>query len=377
MGLKASKKKQHGEGRGFDNSNNFRANEHAPSDEKKEIICVAGSATTETVLRVAKKSGFSVVTAKTVKETLVLLQDPKNQGRWMALVAALGKSKDTQIFDLAGDRSSAIDAAKRLQGVHVIIYSHTACRVHGYAQACKDAGADAVLCTQDELVDYLSLASLVPVVEGLPFDDDQREKLDRDMRALRRQREQKEKAPNSTSSYPPLHRRKKRDLQLEKAFGSREPLVRESKAITRDLEKMVKSLPRPLLLRTENPSEFKILRFVHISDTHHHHDRIELPEGDILLHTGDTVGNYGRSDVNTHFEEFCDWVTKVSKRYKHVLFIAGNHDTQLDGENYSPRKAKEQIRRLPKNVSYLESNGVTVEVNLDASNIESRARSIQ
>ena len=38
------------------------------------------------------------------------------------------------------------------------------------------------------------------------------------------------------------------------------------------------------------------LRIVCLSDTHGLHDRIEVPEGDLLLHTGDRV--YGMGAAN-------------------------------------------------------------------------------
>jgi Icc-related predicted phosphoesterase len=43
-----------------------------------------------------------------------------------------------------------------------------------------------------------------------------------------------------------------------------------------------------------------------------------------------------------------------------VVFIAGNHDTQLDGKVYDDRKARAILRTLPSNVHYLENSGVTV-----------------
>jgi hypothetical protein len=51
---------------------------------------------------------------------------------------------------------------------------------------------------------------------------------------------------------------------------------------------------------------------VHISDTHNFHNYIALPhDGDLLLHTGDMVGNYNANyeiDVVSQFKDFLDWI---------------------------------------------------------------------
>lgn len=61
-------------------------------------------------------------------------------------------------------------------------------------------------------------------------------------------------------------------------------------------------------------------RIVAISDTHALHDEIRLPEGDILVHTGDftNVGGWGE------FANFVDWF--ASQPHKHKVFTCGNHD---------------------------------------------------
>jgi hypothetical protein len=39
----------------------------------------------------------------------------------------------------------------------------------------------------------------------------------------------------------------------------------------------------------------------------------------VLLHSGDTVGNYGRADVNVHFKEFAEeFLAKQAKRFEQV-----------------------------------------------------------
>ena len=63
-------------------------------------------------------------------------------------------------------------------------------------------------------------------------------------------------------------------------------------------------------------------------------------------------------DINEHFRSFCDWLRAQATRYTHVIFIAGNHDTLLDGAEYDDARAKQMVAELPENVVYLENSGV-------------------
>ena len=84
------------------------------------------------------------------------------------------------------------------------------------------------------------------------------------------------------------------------------------------------------------------IRVVHISDTHQWHNYIELPVGNLLVHTGDMVGNYIHKghvpmDLVDQFQTFLDWLAQVAvPRYDHIVFIAGNHDTYLDKTHACP-----------------------------------------
>ena len=119
---------------------------------------------------------------------------------------------------------------------------------------------------------------------------------------------------------------------------------------------MMKRLPRPLTL-----GGGAAVRFVHISDTHHHHKNVHLPEGEVLLHTGDLVGNYGDRDIFQHLNDFVEWLVKISSRFKLIVVIAGNHDTLLDEERYPHEAAKAKkafLSKLPPHVKYLENSGL-------------------
>lgn len=101
------------------------------------------------------------------------------------------------------------------------------------------------------------------------------------------------------------------------------------------------------------------VRFVALSDTHRHHDLIELPPGEVLLYAGDFSGNYGRSsDLALHLEEFLTWLLAQSRRFERVFFQAGNHETLLDDEHGDVSPALEQVRKFCQaapNVVYLQN----------------------
>lgn len=79
----------------------------------------------------------------------------------------------------------------------------------------------------------------------------------------------------------------------------------------------------PLLQMPQAPMA---VRIVHLSDTHNMHRQIEakfpLPEGDILIHTGDFSDHGSPAEL----ADFDDWLGEVGQRFRHVLLIPGNHD---------------------------------------------------
>lgn len=62
------------------------------------------------------------------------------------------------------------------------------------------------------------------------------------------------------------------------------------------------------------------MRIVCISDTHNLHNEITVPDGDILIHSGDAT-NYGTIEEVT---VFAHWFSNLP--HKHKIFVAGNHD---------------------------------------------------
>ena len=61
-------------------------------------------------------------------------------------------------------------------------------------------------------------------------------------------------------------------------------------------------------------------KLIFISDTHNQHNKIEIPEGDIIIHCGDVSGRGDRREV----ESFLDWFSALP--HKHKIMIPGNHD---------------------------------------------------
>jgi len=66
-----------------------------------------------------------------------------------------------------------------------------------------------------------------------------------------------------------------------------------------------------------------MMNIVHISDTHGFHRKVNVPFGDVLIHSGD-ISNRGEKH---QVEDFIDWL--VNQPHKYKIFIAGNHDIAL------------------------------------------------
>ena len=62
------------------------------------------------------------------------------------------------------------------------------------------------------------------------------------------------------------------------------------------------------------------MRIVCISDTHNCNEQVSVPEGDIIIHSGDATINGTEQEVAA----FLNWFSRLPHRNK--IFIAGNHD---------------------------------------------------
>jgi Icc-related predicted phosphoesterase len=90
------------------------------------------------------------------------------------------------------------------------------------------------------------------------------------------------------------------------------------------------------------------VRIVSISDTHGQHAKLNVPDGDLLVHAGDFMV-FGH--ISKEIIDFNRWLGRLPHPQKVV--IAGNHDVMF--ERY-PGAAKELLG----NAIYLENSGMTV-----------------
>ena len=89
------------------------------------------------------------------------------------------------------------------------------------------------------------------------------------------------------------------------------------------------------------------MKLLHLSDTHNCHHRLrELPEADVLVHSGDFTMNGSEQEAL----DFINWLCDLP--YPHKIFISGNHDDCLYGAS---------INGLDKNVHYLCNSGIEIE----------------
>jgi len=92
------------------------------------------------------------------------------------------------------------------------------------------------------------------------------------------------------------------------------------------------------------------VRIVAISDTHGLHNQLNLPKGDMLLHSGDVSKRGSEQEIIA----FLNWFSQQDFAYK--IFIAGNHDFYFE-----ETPAAGIAALIPENVIYLNDSGVTVE----------------
>ncbi len=90
------------------------------------------------------------------------------------------------------------------------------------------------------------------------------------------------------------------------------------------------------------------IKIVCISDTHGYHHDVDVPDGDMLIHSGDLT-MMGELGV---LLDFNDWIGSLPHKYK--IVIAGNHDKSL-GESATLGY------KMLTNCIYLQNSGVDIE----------------
>ena len=90
-------------------------------------------------------------------------------------------------------------------------------------------------------------------------------------------------------------------------------------------------------------------RIVCLSDTHNCNEQIAVPDGDILIHSGDAV----ISGTTLELQKFSYWFGSLPHKTK--IFVAGNHDWVFELQNEKARNI------LPKDVIYLQDSSAVVD----------------
>lgn len=89
------------------------------------------------------------------------------------------------------------------------------------------------------------------------------------------------------------------------------------------------------------------MKILHLSDTHGCHRRMgELPDADVVVHSGDFCMVGSEQEAIDFLNWFCDLP------HKNKIFICGNHDDCLYGAN---------IGGLDANVHYLCNSGIEID----------------
>lgn len=93
------------------------------------------------------------------------------------------------------------------------------------------------------------------------------------------------------------------------------------------------------------------MKILFLSDTHGQHQKLkDMPKADMLIHAGDISW----SGTGKEVVDFVEWLGSLDYKYK--IFIAGNHDSCLEG------KTTEIIQCfLSENCFYLCNSGMTIE----------------
>lgn len=91
------------------------------------------------------------------------------------------------------------------------------------------------------------------------------------------------------------------------------------------------------------------MRIVCISDTHNCNEEIVVPDGDLLIHSGDAV----TSGTLNEIERFFNWFASLP--HKRKVLIAGNHDWAFQ---LQPDKVRALI---PESLTYLQDSSTEID----------------
>lgn len=78
------------------------------------------------------------------------------------------------------------------------------------------------------------------------------------------------------------------------------------------------------------------MKIWHISDTHGHHEMLNVPQGiDMIIHTGDASTSKDSSSNHGELFDFMKWYGVLNVKYK--IFIPGNHEVSIDRNVFDMR----------------------------------------
>lgn len=91
------------------------------------------------------------------------------------------------------------------------------------------------------------------------------------------------------------------------------------------------------------------MKIICLADTHTHHKKVSVPDGDILIHAGD----FTEDGTIQELKAFSKWLKKLP--HKHKIICAGNHEFCIE-------KDSEQCRNiLQESCIYLQGESIRIE----------------
>ena len=134
-----------------------------------------------------------------------------------------------------------------------------------------------------------------------------------------------------------------------------EPPTRLERILSAPLKYLISLLYRlSTRLRSAPKPRKPSIRVVCISDTHSLKCD-EIPDGSILIHSGDLTNNGTIAEI----QQALDWLASLPHKYK--VIIAGNHDTYLDPRSRLTLAEEDRTGKLDwKGMHYLQHNSIAL-----------------
>ncbi len=104
--------------------------------------------------------------------------------------------------------------------------------------------------------------------------------------------------------------------------------------------------------KEKNQKKRKPLKVCAISDTHNRHNKVEIPECDVLVHTGD----YSFTGQKSEVKNFYKWLNKQPAKYK--ISIQGNHE--IGWEDDPDRMYEIAMKECPNGIHFY-NDGIEIE----------------